>query len=705
MQTLSISLNNDGILSVFIDVPDESMNVMNSQVIEEFTSLLETIEQDKTINAVVIASGKDSGFIAGADIKMLNAVDKALDGTSISTNAQRLLQTVSNLSKPFVAAIDGVCLGAGYELALACDYRMASAEAKTKLGLPEVMIGLLPGATGLTKLPRLIALPTALDLILTGKQLNAKRALKAGMIDEVVPKPILLNAAQQKAKELISSPYQRKPLSWLQRALKLPLINTIVINKARKHVLQKTKGLYPAPLAILDTLAQTLNSPLEEALAAEADAFGKLTVSEEAKQLIHLYFASTALKKEKVIEGNHDIQAVKQLGILGGGLMGSGIATVSIDKANVRVRLKDIKEEGILSAYAYLDKYYKPRIQRRILSKEDSRKKINQLTGSLDYQGFEKADVIIEAVFEDLAIKQQMVADIEALGNEQTIFASNTSSIPLSDIAAKSKRPQNILGMHYFSPVEKMPLLEIIKHSKTSDIALATAVEFGRQQGKTVIVVNDGAGFYVNRILVPYINAAMIMANEGVPFDQIDNALTNAGFPVGPFKLLDEVGIDIGSKIQPILEAAFGERMQCCDLQDILIKHNRLGKKAKKGFYRYDKPNKSKQIDETVYEELSITPNKTLHDKTIVERCMYMMLNEAAYALDEKIINSSRDGDMGAIFGIGFPPFLGGPFRYMDSLSINHVVATLRHYEKTIGKQYAPAQLLVSMAESGKTFY
>lgn len=705
IQAFKTELNDNGILIVTIDVPDETMNVLNQQVLDDFDRLSNDIEQNNDIKAVIFISGKKEGFIAGADIKMLQNVETKMDGASISMAAHTMLGRIANSHKPHIAAIDGICLGAGYELALACHHRIATDRRATKIGLPEVMIGLLPGGGGNTKLPRLINLPTALDLLLTGKQLDSKRALKAGMIDERVSPKILMRVAVEAAERLIKNGLPERKLSFKDKIFTLPLIKDFVIKKARQQVLKKNHGLYPAPLAILDVVQEGLHLPIDEALNLEADAFGQLTTSLEAKQLINIYFATTALKKETYIESETQPLTVSKLGILGGGLMGAGIATASIDKADVSVRIKDIHDQGITSAYHYLNTYYQQRVKRRILTPEQSRKKMNQFTGSLNYSGFAQCDLIIEAVFESLELKHQMVADIEALGNENTVFASNTSSLPIKDIAANAQRPDNIVGMHYFSPVEKMPLLEIIKHEGTSDKALATAIDFGRKQGKTVIVVNDGAGFYVNRILAPYINAALELAIEGVKFDQIDNALVNFGFPVGPIKLLDEVGLDVGSKIQPVLEDAFGERMASPGVQATLLDKKRLGKKVKKGFYRYDDPKHSKDIDPSVYDDLNITQSKEVSDKDIVQRCVYSMLNEAVLCLDHEVIDSTRDGDIGAIFGIGFPPFLGGPFRYMDKLGISYVVDKLTALEKTHGIKYTPAPLLLSMAEKKQTFY
>ncbi|MFT6386982.1 MAG: 3-hydroxyacyl-CoA dehydrogenase/enoyl-CoA hydratase/3-hydroxybutyryl-CoA epimerase [Cellvibrionaceae bacterium] len=706
MKNFSTELSDDGIFTIVIDVPNESMNILNDTMISEFEALADEIENNDSVKAVIFISGKSSSFISGADIKMLQKIETAMDGTAISLSAHQLFSRISSSKKPHIAAINGACLGGGYELAMACHYRLASDDRTTKVGLPEVMLGLLPGGTGNSKLPRLINLATALDLLLTGKQLDSKRALRAGMLDEVVPNTILEQTAKLKAKNFIEKggvPERKRSLK--DKLMTLPGIKDFIIKQARNQVLSKTHGKYPAPLAILKVVQKGLNKPLNEALQLEATHFGELTVSPEAKQLINIYFATNSLKKESFIAHKIKPNTVNKLGILGAGLMGAGIATVSIDKANTSVRLKDIRDEGITSVYQYLNKFYQQRVKRRIISKEDASKKMNLFTSTLTYTGFENCDLIIEAVFEDIALKHLILNDIEALGNEATVFASNTSSIPITEIASQAKRPENILGMHYFSPVEKMPLLEIIKHKGTSDQALATSIEFGRQQGKTVIVVNDGAGFYVNRILAPYLNAALELGMEGVAFDKIDKALVNFGFPVGPIKLLDEVGLDVGSKILPVLELAFGARMAGIGVQQMLLDKGRLGKKVKKGFYRYDDAKLSKKIDDSIYQDLNITGSIDLPEKAIVERCVYRMLNEAALCLDDKIIDQVRDGDIGAIFGIGFPPFLGGPFRYMDTMGINYVVDKLKQLEKNVGGKYQPAEVLIAMAAKEASFY
>ena len=705
MDTVTTTLNDQGVFTVSIDVPGESMNVLNQALAEEFADLVTTIHHDPAIKAVILISGKDNSFVAGADIKMLNAVASAEQASQLVARGQELFNRMSDSSKPFIAAIHGPCLGGGLELALACHYRIATDDSRTKIGLPEVMLGLLPGGRGATLVPRMVSLPQALDLLLTGRQLDAKRAKRMGLIDEVVSHQILADVAERAALRHMEGKVTRRRMSLKDRCLKMPWIRGMVLKAARGKVMKSTRGLYPAPLAILDVAEASLSSSRKQALEVESAMFGQLAVSPQAKQLMNIYFATNDLKKESFIDSDASAGAVDCVGIIGGGLMGAGIALVSIDKGNARVRMKDIRHEGILSAYSHLNDFYTKRVQRRILSSEQAKKRINSLTGALDYSGFAKCDLIIEAVFEDLALKQQMVADIESLGNEATVFATNTSSIPIGQIAAKAQRPDRVLGMHYFSPVEKMPLLEIIRHAGTSDQAVATAVAFGRKQGKTVVVVKDRPGFYVNRILAPYINAAMTCGMEGVPFDRVDKALVEFGFPVGPFKLLDEVGIDVGSKVQPILEEAFGERMQGPGLQKTLVETGRLGKKAKKGFYLYDKPKNSRMIDESVYRELNVSPVKEMSDSVIAERCVLMMINEAVLCLADDTIACPRDGDIAAIFGIGFPPFLGGPFRHADTRGLNNTVDALRRLQSKHGNQYTPAPLLVEMADSGRSFY
>jgi 3-hydroxyacyl-CoA dehydrogenase/enoyl-CoA hydratase/3-hydroxybutyryl-CoA epimerase len=499
-----------------------------------------------------------------------------------------------------------------------------------------------------------------------------------------------------------------------RKAIKKSLVNRflenttvgrgILFSQAKKQLLKKTQGNYPAPEAILECIQTGLDKGLETGLNIEAQRFGELVMTPESRALRSIFFATTEMKKESGV-ADVPAEAVNKVGVLGGGLMGGGIAFVSATKAKVPVRIKDINAQGIKNAmntaYGILHK----RVKRRILRHSQMQQQLALITGTTDYSGFKDTDMVIEAVFEDVGLKQAMVADVEANCRENTIFASNTSSIPIRQIAAKAARPENVIGLHYFSPVDKMPLAEVIAHEGTSDRTISNTVAFAKKQGKTPIVVKDGAGFYVNRILAPYMSESAEMILAGEPIDNIDKTLVKFGFPVGPVKLLDEVGIDVGTKIIPILQADFGDRFAAPDAFDKVLQDDRKGKKNGKGFYDYSSKHKGKVVDESIYSLLNIKPNSHLSNDEIIQRSVYMMLNEAARCLDEGVVRSARDGDIGAIFGIGFPPFLGGPFSYMDTIGISNLVERLDYFAQKYGNKFTPAPILVKMAEENRDFY
>ncbi|WP_223668502.1 fatty acid oxidation complex subunit alpha FadJ [Kangiella shandongensis] len=703
----------DGIAVISIDLPGESQNVLKMEFIEELQPVIEQIKTDSSIKGLIIKSGKEGSFIAGADITMFGKVDTAEDAEQLSSSGHRFFNALEQLNKPVVAAIHGACLGGGLELALACSGRVITDSPKTKLGLPEVQLGVLPGGGGTQRLPRLVGIAPSLDMMLTGKQLFPKQARKLGLVDEVVPQANLMKAARKCVNDLRKGKEKKTPVSsyfsvkGIQKLLleTNPLGRNIIFDQARKTVQKKTKGNYPAPKKIIECVEKGMAQGMTAGLAIEARNFGQLVVSREAKALISVFFATTDLKKDNGIDSDAEAIAINKVGVLGGGLMGSGIAYVSVDKAKKQVRIKDVRTEGVNGALNYSWTLIAKKMKKRIISPSTARHTMSYLTGTTDYSGFKHVDMVIEAVFEDIKLKHQMVEEVEQNCSEKTIFATNTSSIPITTIAEAAKRPEQVVGLHYFSPVEKMPLVEIIATDKTADWVITTCVELAKTQGKTPIVVNDGAGFYVNRILAPYINEAGILLSEGVAIEKLDKAMVKAGFPVGPITLLDEVGIDVATKVAPILQDAFGERMATPKAFEKLKEDDRKGKKNKRGFYQYDGKSKGKEVDESVYSVLGVSPDKHVDAKEISERGLLLMANEAARCLDEGIIRSARDGDIGAIFGIGFPPFHGGPLRYMDSLGIETVVERLQYYQKQHGDRFAPAEILLTMKENGENFH
>ncbi|TLU67664.1 fatty acid oxidation complex subunit alpha FadJ [Thalassotalea litorea] len=703
--TFTLERHDNGIAFLKMDVVGETMNTLRAEFAEEFSAVLDQIKGDSAIKGLVVYSGKDNSFIAGADITMLDACETAEQASEIASQGQAIFDQIEGLTIPVIAAIHGPCLGGGLELAMACHERVCSDDNKTVLGLPEVQLGLLPGSGGTQRLPAIVGLQKSLDMMLTGKHLRPKQALKAGLVSDMVPKSVLLNVAEELALSGKKAKPRKSPM--VEKALDSnPWGRKLVFDQATKTVLAKTKGNYPAPLKIIDAIRVGVEKGRVKGLAREAEHFGRLVKTSESKQLRNLFFATTEMKKETGVDGVEPA-AISHVGVLGGGLMGGGISYVTANNAKLPVRIKDINHTGISNALKYSFDLLNKKVKRRFIKKSVMQQQLNMVSGTTDYSGFNQADVIIEAVFEDLALKQQMVADVEANCKPGVIFASNTSSLPINQIAAQAKAPENVIGLHYFSPVDKMPLAEIIAHDKTSNETISTTVALAKKQGKTPIVVKDKAGFYVNRILAPYVNEAANILLSGEPIEKIDRALVNFGFPVGPIKLLDEVGIDIGAKISPILEAELGERFKAPQAFNKLIDDNRKGKKTSKGFYLYTgkKSKQGKAVDEQVYRLLGVSPQSKLSEQEVSDRCVLLMINEAVRCLDEGIIRNCRDGDIGTIFGIGFPPFLGGPFRYLDSLGAKQVVEKLKNFQSQYGDHFTPCEALVAMADNEQSCY
>ena len=726
--TFRLDVGADGVALVLMDVPGEPVNTLRANFQDEFAEMAKRLAEDPQIKAIVFASGKPDAFIVGADVEMLAKVKTATEGTALSRGGQAALDKLEELGKvkPIVAAIHGPALGGGLELALACNYRIASDDKKTMLGLPEVQLGLLPGAGGTFRLPALIGIAQALDIILAGKSVRASKARKLGLVDEVVPKAILLELAKKRAAELAAGTLkpERARIDFkgglpkilremadadVLQAIALeenPIGRRILFQQAHKALLAKTRGQYPAPEKALEVIRIGVEHGREAGMRAESEKFGELVVSEVSKRLVEIFFATTALKKDSGVDeaGIKPIK-VRKIGMLGAGLMGAGIAYVTAD-SGISVRLKDKDDAGLLRGMKQISGLLDERVRRRRLTRREREDKLSLVSGTTDYSGMRSAEVIVEAVFEDLKLKQKTIGEVEAEA-PGVIFASNTSSIPIGRIAEGAAHPDKVIGMHFFSPVNKMPLLEIIRAPKTSPETVATVVALGKKIGKTVIVVNDGVGFYTSRILAPYMNEAAYLLIEGGAIEEIDHALVAFGFPVGPFQLLDEVGIDVGAKVAHIMLDAFGDRMVPPAGFEKVAESGRSGRKSKKGFYLYgEEKGSSKQVDKSIYDLLPGGPKrKELVSAEAAERCVLQMVNEAAHCLGEKILRSPRDGDIGAVFGLGFPPFRGGPFRYADSLGATAVVERLRRFQDQHGVRFAPAPLLLEMSKSGAKFF
>ncbi len=697
----------DGIAVVTFDSPGEPVNKISRAVKQDVLATFEALERDAQVQAVAFFSGKPDTFIAGADIEEFVTLTSAAEAERLSADGQDLLERVARFPKPIAVGIHGACLGGGLEFALACRYRVASDHPKTQLGLPEVQLGILPGAGGCQRLPRLIGARAALDMILAGKVEPAPRAFRLGIVDELVPPAILKDITLAAAKRMAGGWRAKRRrrgglVAWLLDGN--PLGRQLVFRTARKQVREKTGGNYPAPLAALEAVEHGLKHGIREGLKREAQLFGQLAVTDVSRKLVQIFFATTALKKDFGIPNPPPPVAVRRLGVVGAGFMGSGIAGTAVVQAGVDVRMKDADLPRVAQGLAAARQILDDRLKRRRITRYEHARLVALLSGGDTYTGFGRAELVIEAVFEDLQVKQQVLAEVEAATPESAAFASNTSTIPIHRIAAAARRPEQVIGMHFFSPVARMPLLEVIPSQRTAPGVISTVVAFGRRMGKTPIVVQDSPGFWINRILTPYMNEAGQLLAAGVAIEEIDRLMVQFGFPVGPITLLDEVGMDVAEKVAGVMYDAFGERFTPSPAFAGIVKAGRLGRKAGKGFYTYDGAKKG-GVDAAVYELIGTQPNGGPRPAEIIQRLVLVMLNEAARAVGEGIVRSPRDGDIGAIFGFGFPPFRGGPLRHADDLGPARIVGELERLAERYGARFAPCDVLQEHARANTKFY
>jgi 3-hydroxyacyl-CoA dehydrogenase/enoyl-CoA hydratase/3-hydroxybutyryl-CoA epimerase len=702
----------DGIALVTIDLPHEPVNKVTASLRAEFGQLFGRIETDPTLRGVVLLSGKPDTWIAGADIDEFLTIVSAADAESLSRGGQALLARLDTLRIPVVAAIHGACLGAGLETALACRYRIATDHPKTVLALPEVQLGISPGGGGTQRLPRLVGLQRALDMILTGRNIRARKALQMGLVDELVHPAILRDVALDRVRRLADgsleprhSPKGRGPAGLLLEDN--PLGRSLVFRKAREGVVARTHGHYPAPLAALAAVQAGYDGGPELGYRMESRAFGECAVTDVARELIFLFFATTALKKDPGVdeEPPPEPRDVETLGVLGAGFMGAGIASIAVQQ-DTAVRLKDTDLARVGKGIAAVSEVLKERLKKKRITRLEYEDQLLLAGGTVEYTGFGKCELVIEAVFEDLALKQRVLREVEPLLRMDAVYASNTSTIPIGRIAEAAQRPTRVLGMHFFSPVHKMPLLEVIATGDTDADAIVTAVAYGKRLGKTVIVVNDGPGFYTTRILSAYMNEAGRLLDEGASIDAVDSALTAFGFPVGPITLLDEVGIDVGGKVGVVLNEAFGARMTPSESLRRVVESGRTGRKGRLGFYRYDEAGRKGEVDPSVYEVLPGGPERReLPVAEMQNRCVLAMVNEAMLCLEQGILRAPVDGDVGAVFGLGFPPFRGGPFRYVDARGAARVLDDLDQLNQRFPGRFAPSELLVEHARAQQRFY
>ena len=701
----------DGIVELKFDLTGDSVNKLNAAALRDFDAATQAIAKAPDVKGVIVTSGKPV-FIVGADVTeftgMFAAGEEAVAKNVLEVN--RMLCRFEDLPFPTVAAINGVCLGGGMELALACDYRVMSTAAS--VGFPEVKLGIFPGFGGTVRMPRIVGVDNAVEWIATGADKKPDAALKDGAVDAIVAPEQLRDAALALVKQAIAGKLDWKGKRAEKLApIKLNAIEQMMAFTSSMAVVGGQAGPnYPAPMLALKNMQEAATKGRDEALAIEAKYFAKAAVTPQATALVGLFLADQVVKKTAGSWSKKSAKEIKQAAVLGAGIMGGGIAYQSAVKGTPII-MKDIRPEALDLGLNEAGKLLSKQVEKGKMKSEAMSATLARIRPTLNYGDFKEVDIIIEAVVESAKVKKAVFAEVEGLVRDDTIIASNTSTISISYLAEGLKRPQNFVGMHFFNPVHMMPLVEVIRGRQSSDEAVAATVKLSQKMGKTPVVVNDCPGFFVNRVLFPYFAGFHMLLRDGADFMAVDKAMERFGWPMGPAYLMDVVGMDTAVHAAGVMAEGFPDRMKP-DFENtttVLVEHKRYGQKNGKGYYTYapDKKGKPKKApDPETYELIKgvVAERKEFTPDEIIARCMVPMVNEVARCLEEKIVASPFEADMSLIYGIGFPPFRGGACRYVDQMGAANFVALADKYA-SLGKLYDAPKLLRDMAAAGKKFF
>jgi len=723
LKNFKFDVDADGIALVTWNMPGRSMNVFTMEVMQELSEIVEKVAGDKDIKGAVITSGKDT-FSGGADLTMLEGlssaikdIDKAKDKKAAmqeffdqSRKMSAIYRRLETSGKPWVAALNGTAVGGAFELALACHHRVASENEKTRLGLPEVKVGLFPGAGGTQRLPRMVPAADALQMMLRGDQIRLDRAKQMKLVDEVVPQAQLVATAKAWIKA------GGKPVQpWDQDGFKLPggpvysKAGMMVWPPANAIYRRETYDNYPGARAILKSTYEGLLLPIDQGLRVESRYFANVLRTKEAAAMIRSLFVSMQeLNKGARRPANVPPSKIKKVAVLGAGFMGAGIAYVTAS-AGIDVVLVDKDQESADKGKSLSDKLISGQIKKGRAKPEAKDQLLGRIKATADYKDIAGADLVIEAVFEDRKVKADVIAKAEAVLGDNVIFGSNTSTLPITSLATLSKRPDRVVGIHFFSPVERMMLVEVIKGEKTNDEAIAMALDYVRAIRKTPILVNDSRGFYTSRVVGTYIREGHLMLTEGVPAAMVENVGRMAGMPVGPLSLNDEVAVDLAWKIVQATKADLGvdaiDPRQEALLEEMVVKRGRLGRKNAKGFYDYPE-NAPKRLWQGITEIAGEPrPAETFDVEELKQRFLVIQALETARCVEEGVIDDVRDADVGSILGFGYAPFTGGTISYIDFMGVKEFVTLCERLKGRHGGRFKPAPLLVEMAKKGETFY
>jgi 3-hydroxyacyl-CoA dehydrogenase/enoyl-CoA hydratase/3-hydroxybutyryl-CoA epimerase len=697
-RTIRKTVRGDGICILTFDRPASSANIFDRRALTELGEELELVAADSQIKGLVLNSAKKSIFIAGADIKAMSENASPEDIGKLVELGQDVMNRLAGLLIPTVAAIHGAAVGGGYELCLACDYRVASTDKATKIGLPETQLGLLPAWGGSTRLPRLIGLPKALEIILAGKTVAAKPALKRGMVDELVHKEYLTEAA-------IRILRRGKRATDAHLLTNNALVAKAIAIRLRAQLMKKTRGHYPAVLAALDVVTRGVSKSISNSLALERESAFELVRGDTCRNLIRIFLLQERAKKQIIpwVGPATELKSIKKTAVIGAGVMGAGIAQW-LSSRQLPVILRDINTEQVTKGMAAIAKTYKDGAKRHVFTSLEVRNGLDQIYPAPTEVPLRSVDIVIEAAVEKLELKKKIFQSLDKLAGEDTILATNTSALPISELAASTHQPERVLGLHFFNPVHRMQLVEIVAARQTSPEVLQRALSFVQQIGKLPVVVKDSPGFLVNRILMPYLIEAGNLFESGASVEDLDEAMLDFGMPMGPMRLLDEVGIDVALHVAQTIAANYGDRMHVPQLLSKMATAGLLGKKSGRGFYFHAK-GKEPAPNPAALALLSRITHHASRASDLQERMTLLMVNEAARCLEEEIVPDPADVDFAMIMGTGFAPFRGGPLRYADSVGATHIVAAMNRLVDSGATHFAPCALLRELAASGKKFY
>lgn len=696
-----------GLAHLVMDDPARKVNVLDEPALRDLERAIAELEGADNLEGVVLASGKTSGFIAGADVEAIGRLTDREQVLALIRRAHAIFNRLAALKAPTVAAIDGVCFGGGTELALACDSRVA-AEETAQIGLPETLLGIFPGFGGTTRLPRLVGVQTALDLILTARTLDARRAERVGLVARAVPQAWLMQAAHDRLAQLAARPARRRRDANRPRGFRMwllegnPFGRQMIFQRVEAMTRARTQGNYPAPVAAIKVMQLAHGRPIGEALELEAQWVSDLVVGPVCKNLVRIFRLQERAKKDPVGDPSLKPRPVRSLALIGAGLMGGGIAELA-SRNGVEVRIRDVQPASLTHALQTVKSLVDERVRKRRATRVEAAAQLARVLPTLDLTGFKRADFAIEAVVEDVDVKRRVFGELEVRVAPDAILATNTSSLSVNALADGLEHPERFCGFHFFNPVHRMPLVEVVRARQTSDATLVSAVAFARRLGKTPVVVNDSPGFVVNRILMPYLREAMHLLEDGYPLADIDASMKRFGMPMGPFAVLDEVGIDVAHKVAGVLSRAFPDRMTPSDALEKLLAAKRLGKKSGAGFYRHR--GRKSVPDPNLRALLGLKRERRAQSLELLsERMVLAMINEAARCLEEGVVADAGMLDLAMIFGAGFPPFRGGLLRHADTLGLARIEARLTALRAEKGQRFAPAKLLSKLAAEGGTF-